>query len=181
MPRSTSQDCCCQSPLPWEKPLMTHACPGDHPTLAVRSGSVSCGITAPSSGSWYKQDFFCVCHPRVESLFLPVLLNSCNQIPLACKVRFPGDCQSLYWISKLGNLTWVSEPSQQGGNLFGISVLQFCGHPLREYGIWFYNYWTPPTIWLWLLLWIWCICFGSSSVFLLMIVQQLVAIFPFSQ
>ena len=58
MPRSTSQDCCCQSPLPWEKPLMTHACPGDHPTLAVRSGSVSCGITAPSSGSWCKQDFF---------------------------------------------------------------------------------------------------------------------------
>ena len=122
-----------------------------------------------------------LCHSRVESLFLPVLLKSCNQILLACKVRFPGDSQSLTWISKLGKLTWGSEPSQQGENLFGISILQFCGHPLREYWIWFYNYCTPPTIWLWLLLWIWGICFGSSSVFLLMIVQQLVTIFLFSQ
>ena len=28
----------------------------------------------------------CVCPPRVESLFPPVLLKSCNQIPLAFKV-----------------------------------------------------------------------------------------------
>ena len=81
------------------------------------------------------QGRFFLCHSRVESLFLPVLLKSCNQIPLACKVRFPGDSQSLSWISKLGKLTWGSEPSQQGENLFGISILQFCGHPLREYGI----------------------------------------------
>ena len=38
---------------------------------------------------------FCLCPPRVESLVLPILWKSCNQIPLAFKVRFPGDSQSL--------------------------------------------------------------------------------------
>ena len=41
---------------------------------------------------------FCLCPPRLESLFLPVLWKSCNQILLASKVRFPGDSQSLCWI-----------------------------------------------------------------------------------
>ena len=34
---------------------------------------------------------FCLCPPRMESLFQPVLGKSCNQIPLTFKVRFPGD------------------------------------------------------------------------------------------
>ena len=38
---------------------------------------------------------FCLCPPGVESLVLPILWKSCNQIPLAFKVRFPGDSQSL--------------------------------------------------------------------------------------
>ena len=34
----------------------------------------------------------------------PILWKSYNQIPLVCKVRFPGDCQSLCWIPRLGSL-----------------------------------------------------------------------------
>ena len=67
---------------------------------------------------------FCLCPPRLESLFPPVPWKSYNQTPLAFKVRFPGDPQSLCQIPRLGSLTWASEPSQQWENVFGIIVLQ---------------------------------------------------------
>ena len=98
---------------------------------------------------------FCLWTPRLESLFSPVLWKSYNQILLAFKVRFPGDLQSLCQISRLGSLTWSSEPSQQCKNFFAITVLQFVGHPSSRYGIWFYCDWTLPTFLLWLLLCLW--------------------------
>ena len=65
----------------------------------------------------------------------PVLWKFCNQIPLAFKVRFPGESQSFCQVSRLGSLTWGSKPSQQWENFFGVIVLQFVGHPPRGYGI----------------------------------------------
>ena len=120
----------------------------------------------------------CVCPPRVESLFPPVLSKSCNQIPLTFKVWFSSNSSSHCWTPRLGSLTWGSEPSLQWVDSCGISVLQFVSHPPSSYGIWFYCDCAPPTISLWLLicLWMWGIFFVSSSVFLLMIVQQLVVI-----
>jgi len=50
---------------------------------------------------------FCLCPPRVESLFHSFLWKAYNQIPLALKARFPGDSQSLCQIPKLGSLTWT--------------------------------------------------------------------------
>ena len=44
---------------------------------------------------------FCLCPPRLKYLFPLVLWKSCNQIPLAFKVRFPGDSQSLCQIARL--------------------------------------------------------------------------------
>ena len=44
--------------------------------------------------------------------------------PLASKVKFPGDSQSLCQIPRLGNLLWVLELSQQCENLFDITALQ---------------------------------------------------------
>ena len=77
--------CCCQCPRPCGEPLLTHTSTGDPPTLAGRSGSVSCGVTAPFS--WVLVHArFCLCPPKVESLLSPVLWKSCNQIPLAFKV-----------------------------------------------------------------------------------------------
>ena len=119
MPIGTFQDCCYQCPYPCGEPLSTHTSAGDPPTLAGRFGSVFCGVTAPFL--WvlvYAR--FCLCTPRLESLFSPVLWKSYNKIPLAFKVRFPGDPQSLCWIPRLGSLIRCSEPSQWWENFFGI-------------------------------------------------------------
>ena len=54
-----------------------------------------------------------VCASQEFSLcFPPVLWKSYNQIPLAFKVRFPGNSQFLCRIFKLRSLTWGSEPSE---------------------------------------------------------------------
>ena len=105
----------------------------------------------------------CVCPPRVESLFPPVLSESCNQIPLAFKFWFSRNSSSRCQTPRLGSLTWGSEPSLQWVDFCGISVLQFVSHPPSSYGIWFYCDCAPPTISLWLLLclWMWGIFFGK--------------------
>ena len=41
--------CCTQCPQPCSRPLPTHASTGDSWTLTGKSGSVSCGVTAPFS------------------------------------------------------------------------------------------------------------------------------------
>lgn len=60
---------------------------------------------------------FCVCPPRVQSLFPHVLWKSCNQISLSFKVKFPGDSYSLSQIFQTGKpnvglrtITTVGEP-----------------------------------------------------------------------
>ena len=102
----------------------------------------------------------CVCPPRVESLFPPVLSKSCNQIPLGLKVWLSRNSSSCCWTPRLGSLTWGSEPSL---HFCGISVLQSVNHPPSSYGISFYCDCAPPTISLWLLLclWMWGIFFGE--------------------
>ena len=76
-----------------------------------KSGSVSCGVTAPFS--W------------VQVHISSVLWKFCNQITLAFKVKFPGGSQFLCQIPRLGNLLLALELLQQCKNFFGITVLQF--------------------------------------------------------
>ena len=97
----------------------------------------------------------CVCPPRVESLFPPVLSKSCNQIPLAFKVWFSSNSSSRCQTPRLGSLMWGSEPSLQWVDFCGISALQFVSHPPSSYGIWFYCDCAPPTVSFQLLL---CLC-----------------------
>ena len=98
---------CTQCPQPCNNPLPTHTSAGDSWTLTGKCGSVSCGVTAPFS--WVLVcTRFCLCPPRV---CFPVLCKFCNQIPLASKVKFPGDSQSLCQISRLRNLLWILELS----------------------------------------------------------------------
>ena len=60
------------------------------PTLAGSFGSVSCVVIAPFL--WILvHPRFCLCPPRWESLFPPVLWKSYSQTPLAFKVRFARD------------------------------------------------------------------------------------------
>ena len=144
-------DCCCQCPSPCGEALPTHASTEDPVTLAGSFGSVSCGATAPFL--WVLVCARCyLCPPRLESLFIPILWKSCHPILLALKVRFPEDSQSFCPLPTLGSLTWSSEPSQQGENVFGFIVFQFIGHPSGRYGIWFYHACAHFTISLWLLL-----------------------------
>ena len=147
-------------------PTVSHSHPpasaGDPPRLAGRCGSVSYGVTA--SSPWVLMHTLpCVCPPRVECLFPPVLSKSCNQIPLAFKVWFSGNSSSRFQTPRLGSLTWGSEPSLQWMDFCGIIVLQFVSHPHNGYGIWFYCDCTPPTISLQLplCLWMWGVFFGE--------------------
>ena len=105
----------------------------------------------------------CVCPPRVESLFPPVLSKSCNHIQLAFKIWFSENSSSCCQTPSFGILMWGSEPSLQWVDFCGISVLQFVNHPPSSYGIWFYCDCTPPTISLRLLLclWMWGVFFGE--------------------
>ena len=107
----------------------------------------------------------CVCPPRVESLFPPVLLKFYSQILLSFKVWFSGNSSSHCHTPRFGSLTWGSEPSFQWVDFCGISVLHFVSHPPSGYGIWFYCDWAPPTVSLWLLLclFLWGIFFGESQ------------------
>ena len=126
------QECYCRCPHPCDEPLLTYISTGDPPTLAGSFGSVFCGVTAPFLWVLVPTDF--VCALQDWSLFHPVLWNSCNQIPLAFKVRFPRDSQSLCHIPRLGSMMWCPELSQQREN-FAIIILQFVGHPPGGYGI----------------------------------------------
>ena len=128
MPRSTSQSFCCQCPCPHSEPQLPPTSAGDPPTLAGRCGSVSYGSTAPSP--WAPMCTpLCVCPPRMESLFPPVLSKSCNQMSLAFKVWFSRNSSSRCQTPRLGSLTWGSESSLQWVDFCGIIVLQFVSHP----------------------------------------------------
>ena len=92
------------------------------PTLAGMSVSVSYGVTAPSP--WVLMcTVLCLCPPRMESLFPPVLLKSCNQSPLAFKIWFSGTSSSCRLTPRFGSLTWGSEPSLWWVDFCGVIVL----------------------------------------------------------
>ena len=63
------QYCYTHCSLPCSRPLLTHTSAGDFWTLPGKSGSVSCGVTAPFS-SVLVHTRFCLCPPRV---YFPVL------------------------------------------------------------------------------------------------------------
>ena len=108
------------------------------------------------------------CPPSLESLFSSVLWN-CDQIPLAFKVRFPGDSQCLCQIPRLGSLTWGSEPSQHWRTSL-VLFFYFVGHPPGGNEISFYCDCAPPTILLRLLcLWTWVSFFDRFQCLLSMV------------
>ena len=79
-----------------------------------------------SPGSCCTRSFVCALQESVS----PVLWKFCSQIPLAFKVKFPGDSQSFCQMPRWGNLLWALELLQQYENFFGAIVLQFVGHLL---------------------------------------------------
>ena len=87
-----------------------------------RSGSVSCGFTAPFS--WVLVQARCrLCPPRVS--VSPVLWKFCNQIPLTFKVIFSRDPQSLCQTPTLG----CQKRFATFENFFGKIVFYFVDRP----------------------------------------------------
>ena len=140
----------CQ-PTPLQKTLK-------HSQVGLAQSSVGSLFLSPQS--WCVQSFVYVCQ-EWHLCFPQSCGESCNQIPLAFKVRFPGHSQTLGCISRLESLIWGQEPSQQFKDIFDITVLQVVGLPPRGYRILFYSDCAPPTVSLWLLLcpWMWGIFF----------------------
>ena len=69
-----------------------------HSQASVLQSFVGSLLLSPAS--WCAQDFVCALQESVS----PVLWKFCNQIPLAFKVKFPGDSQSFCQMPRLGNL-----------------------------------------------------------------------------
>ena len=101
------------------RPLEAQASAGASWALTGKSGSVSCGVTAPFSWVLLHTGFVCALQESIS----PVLWKLCNQIPLVFKVNFLGSSEALCWIPWLGNLLWALELSQQWEDFFGIIVL----------------------------------------------------------
>ena len=120
----------------------------------------------------------CVCPPRMESLS-PSHVEVLQSNPTSLQSWFSRNSSSHCQTPRLGSLTWGSELPLQWVDFCDISVLHFVSHPPSSFGIWFYCDCAP-------LLPSHCglsFVFGcgvsflvSSSVFLLMTVQQLVVI-----
>ena len=73
---------------PWQV-TATHISTGDPTSLTSRSGTVSCEVTAPFP--WVLAcTRFCLCPPRVESVFPPVLC--CSVAQLCLTICYPMDC-----------------------------------------------------------------------------------------
>ena len=138
------QNYCWQCPCPQSEPLMSPTSTRDPPILAGRSGSFEVTIFFP----WFLVCTRpCVCPPRVEFLFPPVLWNSCSQSPLAFKARFSGgfssSCQTRQTVEPdMGVRTFIPV-----GELLWYSYFSVCGLPTPVcMGFDFYCDFTPPTI-----------------------------------
>ena len=127
------------------------------------------------------QDF--VCALQDWSLFPPALWKSCNQIPLAFKVRFPGDSTFFCWVPRLESLRWVLNLHNCGRTSL---VLLFSSLWVTHLvGMWFdfiviassYDLTAASS----LSLDMGYLFLVGSSVFLLMVVQQLVVVLLLSQ
>ena len=119
--------CCTQCPWPCSRPLPTPASVGDSWTLTGKSGSASCGLTAPFSWVLVCTRFVCALQESVS----PVLWKFCNQIPLASKVKFSGGVLSPFARSPGWEICCGSQNFLNSAIIFfGIIVLQFVGHLL---------------------------------------------------
>ena len=69
LPKVPCTHCYTQCPQPCSRPQLTHTSAGDSWTLMGKSGSVSCGVTAPFSWVLCAQAFVCA----LQELVSPVL------------------------------------------------------------------------------------------------------------
>ena len=161
--RGTFPYCCSQCSLPYGEPLLIHASTGDAPTVPGSFGSVSCGLTVPFLYA-FMCTRFCLCPPRLESLFPLVLWKSYNQILRAFKVRLPGD-------SQVRKPDLVCQNFHNSRRTYWYYCSSVCGSPTSGYGMWFYCDCVPPAVASSLSLDVGFLFLVGSSVLLSMVVQ----------
>ena len=74
----------------------------------------------------------CLCPPRVESLFPPVLSKSCNQIPVAFKAWFSRNSSYHCQTPRLGSLTWGLRTFTPVGELLWYKCSPVCESPIQQ-------------------------------------------------
>ena len=114
LPKVPCTHCCTQCPQSCNRTLLTHTSTRDSWTLTGKSGSASCGLTAPFSWVLVCTRFVCALQESVS----PALWKFCNQIPLASKVKLPRGSQSLCQI-----------PSERSGK---VGPVEACPGVLRH-------------------------------------------------
>ena len=94
-----------------------------------QAGLAQCPLRSEllSPGLWCTQRFVCVLQ---ESLFPTILWKFRNQIPLAFRVRFPGDSLSLSQVPRLGSLTW-GLTWETGYAVYGNSLYYLCNFSMN--------------------------------------------------
>ena len=97
----------------------------------------------------------CVCPPRAESLFLPVLWMSWAQTLLAFKAKYSGGSSSQYQTLRLRNLRQGSEVSLLWKNLSNRINFLSMGHPPGRFGILLSHKSASPTFPMWLFICLW--------------------------
>ena len=135
-------------PRPCSRPPPTHACPADSWTLTGKSGSVSCGVTAPFS--WVLVHKALLCPPRV---YFPVCVSSGGSmvglmvtsskrayaIPRSAAPRAPAPVAGHCWPVPLQETLRHSSGSVSVGSL-GPGAHKVCLSPLSisgGEGVWF--------------------------------------------
>ena len=103
----TYTHCCTQCPDPAAGHCRPTSLPETPGHSQGRLGQSLVGSLLLSPGSWCTQGFVCALQDSVS----PVLCKFYNQIPLASKVKFPGDSQSICQIPRLRILLRVLELS----------------------------------------------------------------------
>ena len=179
MPRSTSQNFCCQCLGPCSEPQPPPTSAGDPPILAGRSGPVSYGATA-----FFLWVLVCM------RLYVPSKSrDSVSPSPVEVLQSNPADLQN--WI--LWGLLLLLLHPQAGkpsvglrtftlvGELLWYNCFPVCGSPPGRFWIWCYCDCTPPAILLWPLLCLWVSFLVDSNIFPSMGALQLVVIPVLSQ
>ena len=124
-----SQDCCCQSPCPCCRPLLTCASSGDTRTLKGWSGSVSCG--GQCSFLWVLMHTrFCLYAPNISGgygVWFEKLLHACSCLVVASPL--PLDMGYLFLVGSNIVLQLVAILVFSQENVLLFSHILFC-HPL---------------------------------------------------
>ena len=162
---------CCrtQCPRPCSRPLLTSTSAGDSGTLKGKSGSVSCGVTAPFS--WVLvHTRFCLCPPRVCFLCkFWWLCGGVNKrayvIPRSAAPRAPALWQSTadLYLCRRHSDTVLAQSLWHLWVLMGTRFVWALWTSLAGKGFDSKCDFAPPTIFLGLLLcpWMWGISFGK--------------------